>query len=107
MSQASAVTVRILDGFDDSAIDEHAWRQLQRSGPTDEVFLTYWWQKAWWDVFGRGQLLMIGVYRDEELIGLAPLFASREAESRECAAAITDFYQSVITAAAQPGGRTE
>jgi len=39
------------------------------------VFLTPWWQKAWWEIFGRGQLLLLGVFRRGELVGLAPLFA--------------------------------
>jgi LmbE family N-acetylglucosaminyl deacetylase/CelD/BcsL family acetyltransferase involved in cellulose biosynthesis len=69
------VSVRVLDGFDDLAIHDAVWQRLLRCGQTDVVFLTRWWQNAWWEVFGRGRLMLLGVFRGEEPVGLAPLFS--------------------------------
>jgi len=44
------------------------------TGESDVVFLTWHWQSAWWKTFGRGELLLIAVERDGEVIALAPLF---------------------------------
>ena len=32
------------------------------------------WQTAWWECFGRGQLLLLGAEINRELVALAPLF---------------------------------
>lgn len=61
----------LLSGFDDQAV----WHELQPMSPTNTVFQTWHWQKAWWDVFGRGELLLIMVKRDGRPVALAPLFA--------------------------------
>ncbi|MDZ4728821.1 MAG: GNAT family N-acetyltransferase [Xanthomonadales bacterium] len=69
------ISLRHLGGFDDRFIDESSWRQLLAEGETNSIFLTKWWQKAWWKSFGRGQLLLFGIFSENTLIGLAPLFA--------------------------------
>ena len=38
------------------------------------IFMTYQWQKAWWQVFGRGKLLIVVAKRDENILAIAPLF---------------------------------
>lgn len=67
--------IRLLNGFDDPAVDEIAWTRLLARGQSDTIFQTPWWQRAWWDVFGRGLLMLMGVYRETRLIGLAPMYA--------------------------------
>ncbi len=44
-------------------------------GGTDAIFLTWEWQKAWWDSFERRGLLLFGAERDGELLAIAPFFA--------------------------------
>lgn len=68
-------SVRLLDGFEDPALEPASWQRLLERGATNTVFLTRWWQQVWWDVFGRGRLLLIGVFRGDDLVGVAPLFA--------------------------------
>jgi CelD/BcsL family acetyltransferase involved in cellulose biosynthesis len=42
----------------------------------DTIFLTWQWQKIWWDFFGReSQLAIVAVRDGDELIGLAPLYS--------------------------------
>lgn len=67
--------VRLLDAFDDPACAPNTWDVLLPQGDTDVVFLTSSWQHAWWDVFGRGRLLLLFVERDNRPIALAPLFS--------------------------------
>lgn len=63
-------TVTLYDGFDDPALADWDWDGALASGPTDTVFLTRAYQRAWWRALGRGSLLLIGT---DGL--LAPLFA--------------------------------
>src|SRR5262245_18364060 len=68
------ITTKVLRRFDDPLLSFHWWSRLLSSGETDTVFLTWSWQRAWWDVFGRGQLLLAFVERNGEPVAVAPLF---------------------------------
>ena len=71
---ASTLTTSVIRSFDDPALNSGRWNRLLCRGETDVVFLTWTWQRVWWEVFGRGQLLLVVVERDENLIAIAPLF---------------------------------
>ncbi|KAA3628676.1 MAG: GNAT family N-acetyltransferase [Proteobacteria bacterium] len=50
------------------------WNQLAEGSSTTTVFQTYEWFEGWWNSFGQdGQLLLISVFRDDALLGFAPL----------------------------------
>lgn len=55
------------------------WRVLWRVSPNATPFQSPDWLLPWWDAFAPGELQVIAVRRDNELIGVAPLY--REAES--------------------------
>ena len=65
----------LLSGFDDPLIPSELWNNLLRIGSSDVIFMTWQWQKTWWEVFGRGQLLLVLVEDDGKPIAIAPLFA--------------------------------
>jgi CelD/BcsL family acetyltransferase involved in cellulose biosynthesis len=52
------------------------WNPLLQRSATNTLFLTWEWQKAWWDSFGLGKSLFLVAVRDESggLVGIAPLF---------------------------------
>jgi CelD/BcsL family acetyltransferase involved in cellulose biosynthesis len=52
------------------------WNPLLQHSATNTLFLTWEWQKAWWDAFGVGKSLFLVTIRDESgaLVGIAPLF---------------------------------
>jgi CelD/BcsL family acetyltransferase involved in cellulose biosynthesis len=75
MTRTALATTTLLSGFDDPAADPSAWSRVLARGDTDSVFQTWHWLKAWWDVFGRGQLLLIAAEQDGRQVALAPLFA--------------------------------
>jgi CelD/BcsL family acetyltransferase involved in cellulose biosynthesis len=74
LAKTSCVTTRVIESFDDCEIEE-LWQRLLERGDTNEVFLTWEWQRAWWISFGRGKLSLIVVERDQEPMAIAPLFA--------------------------------
>ncbi len=54
---------------------EREWNSLLKQSKTDTIFLTWQWQKIWWDFFGQEARLSILTVRDGEgLIGLAPFY---------------------------------
>jgi CelD/BcsL family acetyltransferase involved in cellulose biosynthesis len=71
----SSITTRFLNSFDDPILGTEQWEKLLASGDTDTVFLTWQWQRAWWESFGRGDLLLIIAQRANQIVALAPLFS--------------------------------
>lgn len=71
---AHTVTTGLLREFGDPKLNAPAWNGLLRAGATEAVFLTWEWQTAWWECFGRGRLLLTVAERDGQVVALAPLF---------------------------------
>ena len=69
------VTTRVLDGFDDSSFGADAWNTLLHRGDTDAVYLTWHWQRSWWETLGRGRLLLIAAERAGQVVAVAPFYA--------------------------------
>jgi CelD/BcsL family acetyltransferase involved in cellulose biosynthesis len=59
-------------GFDGLAGE---WNDLLHRSAADTVFLTYEFQRTWWQCLGEGELAILAVHDGEELVGIAPLFA--------------------------------
>ncbi len=54
---------------------EREWNDLLNRSRTDTIFLTWQWQKTWWDFLGqKAELCTVTVRDGEELVGLAPLY---------------------------------
>jgi len=50
------------------------WQELLPACPQNTIFFTPQWQQVWWSQFGEAQeLLLLGVWEDTRLQGLAPL----------------------------------
>jgi len=60
------------NGFDALAGE---WNDLLHLSPADTIFLTLEYQRTWWRHLGEGELLILAVRDDGELVGIAPLFA--------------------------------
>ena len=71
----TSVKTRVLRGFDDPAFGPERWEELLRAGDTDVVFLTWHWQRSWWETLGRGELLLIAGERNGQVVALAPFYA--------------------------------
>jgi CelD/BcsL family acetyltransferase involved in cellulose biosynthesis len=53
---------------------QREWNPLLLHSPANTIFLTWEWQKAWWDCFGQSWELCLLELRDgDDLVGLAPL----------------------------------
>ncbi|HJN17286.1 MAG TPA: hypothetical protein QGH10_17405 [Armatimonadota bacterium] len=55
----STLTTRILQGFDDPAFGRRQWQDLLEGSPANHIYLTWHFQRAWWETFGTGRLLLI------------------------------------------------
>lgn len=73
----SSLQFLVLDGFEDSLINKNQWNDLVQRGSSNVIFITYQWQSIWWEVFGRGKLLLILALQDGKPIAIAPLFAHK------------------------------
>ena len=71
------ITTRVLTGFEDPSFSQDDWDQLLARGCSDVIALTWAWQKAWWDCYGKGKLLLILAMRDGHSVALAPLFSDK------------------------------
>ena len=73
-SAKSPVSTRIIDGFEDPTFGREEWQTLLQQGVTDSVFLTWHFQRAWWETLGRGKLLLIVAERNDNVVALAPFY---------------------------------
>lgn len=73
--KTSGIQTYRLNGFDDSRCGRSRWNELVKQSDTHAVFLTWEWQRAWWDSFERSGLLIIGAEKNGELVAIAPLFS--------------------------------
>jgi CelD/BcsL family acetyltransferase involved in cellulose biosynthesis len=71
---ATAVTTRVLDGFDDPTFGPERWEELLARSRTDAVYFTWHWQRAWWESFCPGDLLLVVAERDGQPVALAPFY---------------------------------
>lgn len=70
-------TVSVLAGFDEVPLSPALWEELLKRASTRTVFQTHEWQRAWWESFGRGHLLLV-LAQEEKPIVLAPLFGDED-----------------------------
>jgi CelD/BcsL family acetyltransferase involved in cellulose biosynthesis len=71
------LTLRVASDFESLGITPDVWNDLLLRGETRTIFLTRWWQRTWWESFGRGDLLLILVERNGHPVLLAPLFCDQ------------------------------
>ena len=75
MQSTTEIQTRVLENFQDPLLNTNIWNYLLKSGETDTIFLTNYWQKTWWNCFGRGRLLIILIQKEIQPVAMAPLFA--------------------------------
>jgi len=67
---------RVHEDFEDLADLQAEWNPLLVHSETNVLFLTWEWQRAWWNAFGAGKSLRVLIIRDEsgDLKAIVPLF---------------------------------
>jgi CelD/BcsL family acetyltransferase involved in cellulose biosynthesis len=58
------------------------WNDLLHHSAADIVFLTLEYQRTWWHHLGEGEVLILAVRDDGELVGIAPLFETTGPQER-------------------------
>jgi CelD/BcsL family acetyltransferase involved in cellulose biosynthesis len=69
--------VRVSGDFGGAMADRAAWGSVAASGDTRTVFQQWHWQRTWWQVYGRGRLVVVNVggeRSDGGVAAIAPLF---------------------------------
>jgi CelD/BcsL family acetyltransferase involved in cellulose biosynthesis len=60
------------------ALAREPWHSAAAHGDTWTVFQEPHWLRCWWDVYGRGDLLIVSAWSEGRLIAIAPLFVDGE-----------------------------
>jgi CelD/BcsL family acetyltransferase involved in cellulose biosynthesis len=71
---------------DESGFDalRSEWNALLQRSRFDTIFLTWGWQRTWWQRLGaqRGPLYILAAHEDERLVGILPLYEAEEGGAR-------------------------
>ena len=70
----SPVAVRVARSFGADGLAE-AWNEAIALSPSHTVFQTRAWLQAWWETFGRGELMLLVATKAGRTVALAPWFA--------------------------------
>lgn len=69
--------IALYDSFDRIPLERDAWNRLVQRSPTNTIFQTHQWARAWWKTFGdRYKLRYLTVENCGQLSGFAPLMTS-------------------------------
>lgn len=71
---STPTAVRLHRHFDSAGLPPAAWTAVAEQGDTRTVFQDWYWQRAWWDTFGRGELAVLVAEQDGRPTAIAPLF---------------------------------
>ena len=58
------------------------WNDLLHHSAADTIFLTLEYQRTWWQHLGGGEILILGLRDDGELVGIAPLLVKTEPQGQ-------------------------
>jgi CelD/BcsL family acetyltransferase involved in cellulose biosynthesis len=71
---SGSVKTSVYESFEDLPLDRDEWNDLLHNGIADHIYLTWEFQRAWWDVYGRGQLMLIVAERSDKVVAVAPFY---------------------------------
>lgn len=66
--------IRLLNGFDDPFFGPDKWEKLLMTCRADDIYLTWPFQRAWWETLGHGKLLLLAAEINGEIRTVAPLY---------------------------------
>lgn len=70
----SAAAVSLHAEFDSLGFGPATWAAVAAQGDTRTVFQDWYWQRAWWRSFGRGELVILVGRDGDRVAAIAPLF---------------------------------
>lgn len=80
-----------LQRLDSFAAIEVDWKALLPRCTGDTIFLTWDWQRLWWQVAGEGELHLLAISDGDELVGVAPLIRLDDRWTLAGGAEVADF----------------
>ena len=58
------------------------WTALLKDSANDALFLSPPYQRTWWHHIGEGDLVLLTAHEEDDLLGVAPLYATDEADGK-------------------------
>jgi len=77
-----ALSLRFYRAVEAFEVLAEEWNRLVHRSAADTIFLTLEYQRTWWRHLGEGELCILAVRDEEELVGIAPLFVTTDPD--EC-----------------------
>ena len=75
------------------------WQELLTHSSSNHIFFTPQWQKSWWQIFGGGfEFTLLSIYKDTQLIGIAPLKSQEKTLSFIGSSDVCDYMDFIIRA---------
>lgn len=75
------ITVHRISTTEEFETLEQGWETLLAQNHTRSAFLSWEWLFAWWTIYGEGkQLWVIAAFKDQALVGIAPLMIEERKE---------------------------
>jgi CelD/BcsL family acetyltransferase involved in cellulose biosynthesis len=59
-----------------------AWTELLKNSDNDTLFLSPPYQRTWWRHIGEGDLILLTAHEENDLLGVAPLYATEETDGK-------------------------
>ena len=91
--------ITTVEGFD--ALQPE-WNDLLPTSSTNQIFLTFQWQRTWWNAYQPGELFIVaGRSESGALVGLAPWFIEADTRIIRCIGCVdvTDYLDVLAPAA--------
>ncbi len=74
-----------LESHEDKAVFSllrEEWNRLLEESACNTLFLTWEWQRVWWEYLGEGPLTLLTLRQGERLVGLAPFYLTEGRDLR-------------------------
>ncbi|MGH2809012.1 MAG: GNAT family N-acetyltransferase [Actinomycetota bacterium] len=79
----ATMTLQVDLSCDERCFELPHWRELLARDPNTHIFATPEWNRLWWEEFGAGKdLFLLTMRRDEEVVGIVPLYRKHEGETK-------------------------
>ena len=76
---------------------QEEWDRLIPASPSDSPFLTWRWQRLWWETFGEGaEPLLLVFHQDGQPLGIAPLMRREDSLSFIGETDLFDYHDFIV-----------
>jgi len=75
--------IKLSNSIDNIPLNKKSWNDLVQNNSTNTIFQTYEWFISWWDNFNKDHdLFFLTAFKNDKIVGFAPLMISNESFGR-------------------------